>query len=52
MPSAKWRGGAHWRVQFDLDVQGTEPVELRLFLRVKSETLTETWAYQYHPFNT
>ena len=44
--------GAHWRVQFDLDVQGTEPVELRCFLRFKGRALTETWAYQYHPFTT
>jgi glucans biosynthesis protein len=43
---------SHWRIQFDLDVQGTEPVELRLFLRFKGETLSETWAYQYHPFKT
>jgi glucans biosynthesis protein len=42
----------HWRVQFDLDVQGTEPVELRCFLKFKDQTLTETWAYQYHPFTT
>jgi glucans biosynthesis protein len=42
----------HWRVQFDLDVQGVEPVELRLFLRFKGDALTETWTYQYHPFNT
>jgi glucans biosynthesis protein len=39
----------HWRAQFDLTVQGTEPVEMRLFLRNGRETLSETWAYQYHP---
>ncbi len=43
---------ALWRVQFDLDAQGTEPVELRCFLRFAGEALTETWAYQYHPFTT
>ena len=42
----------HWRTQFDLDVQGTDPVEMRCFLRYRGETLTETWAYQYHPFTT
>ena len=42
----------HWRVQFDLDVQGPEPVEMRCFLRFKGQTLTETWAFQYQPFAT
>ena len=27
----------------------TEPVEMRLFLRSKDETLSETWLYQYFP---
>ena len=41
----------HWRAQFDLaDVQGPEPVELRLQLTVHGDVATETWAYQYHPF--
>jgi glucans biosynthesis protein len=40
----------HWRAQFDLTVPGTEPVEMRLYLRNGNETLSETWAYQYHPF--
>lgn len=39
----------HWRAQFDFTVEGKEPVEMRLYLRNKDETLTETWAYQYHP---
>ena len=39
----------HWRAQFDLTVDGTEPVELRCFLRTGSIVLTETWLYQYHP---
>jgi glucans biosynthesis protein len=44
---------SHWRVQFDLDVDVEGgPVELRCFMRFKGETLTETWAYQYHPFVT
>jgi glucans biosynthesis protein len=25
-------------------------VDLRLYLRNGSETLSETWLYQYHPF--
>ena len=40
----------HWRAQFDLIVEGTDPVELRGFLKSGSETLTETWMFQYHPF--
>jgi glucans biosynthesis protein len=41
----------HWRAQFDFTVGGgTEPVEMRLFLRSGEKILSETWAYQYHPF--
>lgn len=41
----------HWRVQFDLlDVQGPEPAELRLQLTVGGKVVSETWNYQYHPF--
>jgi periplasmic glucans biosynthesis protein len=40
----------HWRIEFDLAVQGTEPVEMRCFLRSGGTILSETWAYQYHPF--
>lgn len=42
----------HWRAQFDLTVDGDEPVELRLFLRDKGAALSETWLFQYHPFKT
>jgi glucans biosynthesis protein len=40
----------HWRAQFDLTTEGTDPVEMRLFLRNGDEVLSETWLYQYHPF--
>jgi glucans biosynthesis protein len=40
----------HWRAQFDLTVKGADPVEMRLYLRNGAATLSETWAYQYHPF--
>jgi len=40
----------HWRAQFDLIVDGTDPVELRAFLKSGDQTLTETWLFQYHPF--
>ncbi|MEE1612843.1 glucan biosynthesis protein [Microvirga sp. CF3016] len=39
----------HWRTQFDLTVTGTEPVEMRGYLRNENEVLSETWLYQYHP---
>jgi periplasmic glucans biosynthesis protein len=39
----------HWRAQFDLAVTGSEPVEMRCYLRSGGEVLTETWLYQYHP---
>lgn len=40
----------HWRAQFDLTVDGKDPVDIRLFLRLNGKTLSETWLYQYHPF--
>ena len=42
----------HWRAEFDLVVDGHDPVEMRLFLRTPGQVLTETWLYQYHPFHT
>jgi periplasmic glucans biosynthesis protein len=39
----------HWRTQFDLATTGSEPVDMRLFLRVGDQIMTETWLYQYHP---
>lgn len=38
-----------WRALFDLEVQGQEPVELRLYLRAGEQVLSETWLYQHHP---
>jgi periplasmic glucans biosynthesis protein len=43
-------GTRSWRAFFDLYVEGSEPVELRCFLRLGPRTLTETWLYQYIPF--
>jgi glucans biosynthesis protein len=40
----------HWRTQFDLVVGGSDPVELRCFLKVGDAAATETWLFQYHPF--
>ena len=41
-----------WRAEFDLVVDGHDPVEMRLFLKAGDQVLTETWLYQYHPFPT
>ena len=38
----------HWRAVFDLKAGPGDPVELRLFLRLRGQVLTETWAYQWH----
>ncbi|WP_427902088.1 glucan biosynthesis protein [Marinobacter goseongensis] len=39
-----------YRAMFDLVPDDTaEPVELRLFLRLGAQALTETWLYQYSP---
>lgn len=39
-----------WRAQFDLTVEGNDPVEMRCFLRGGDQVLTETWLFQYLPF--
>jgi glucans biosynthesis protein len=39
----------HWRAQFDFTTEGTEPVDMRLFMKTGDQTLTETWLYQYQP---
>jgi glucans biosynthesis protein len=38
-----------WRAVFDLAAGGSEPIELRLYLRLGNRPLTETWLYQYLP---
>ncbi len=38
----------HWRAVFDLKASSGDPIELRMFMRLKGQVLTETWAYQYH----
>jgi glucans biosynthesis protein len=42
-------GTKRWRVQFDLNYAGNDPVELRCFLKRGTQTLTETWLYQFEP---
>ncbi len=38
-----------WRAFFDIYGKGTEPVDLRAFLRRGDTALSETWIYQYFP---
>jgi glucans biosynthesis protein len=42
----------HWRALFDLTAEGGDPVEMRLYLKAGDKVLTETWLYQYRPFDT
>lgn len=43
--------GHHWRAMFDLklDDDSVQPVDLRLYLRLGTQALTETWIYQWTP---
>ena len=38
-----------WRATFDMKAEGTDPVELRCYLKRGDGVLTETWLYQYFP---
>lgn len=38
-----------WRAIFDLIPDGTDPVELRLYIQGNGDALTETWLYQFRP---
>ena len=40
-----------WRAFFDLAATGSQPVDMRAFLRLGGRALTETWIYQYFPEN-
>ena len=42
---------AGWRAMFDLKLtdDSIEPINLRLFLALNGQPLTETWIYQYTP---
>jgi len=42
-------GTKRWRAFVDVAAAGTEPVDIRLFLRLGEKTLTETWLWQYIP---
>jgi glucans biosynthesis protein len=38
-----------FRALFDLKVTGSDPVDLRLFMKIGDEALTETWISQFFP---
>jgi periplasmic glucans biosynthesis protein len=42
-------GTDRWRAFFDLTVDGSAPVDLRLYLKLGAKTLSETWLYQFYP---
>jgi len=42
-------GTDRWRALFDLQVEGAQPVDLRMYLKLGNRTLSETWLYQYFP---
>jgi glucans biosynthesis protein len=42
-------GTGKWRALFDLSADGKDPIDLRCYLRLGDETLTETWIYQFLP---
>ena len=42
-------GTDRWRALFDLQVEGTQPIDLRMYLKLGNKTLSETWLYQYFP---
>lgn len=39
----------HWRLFFDLTVDGDEPVDMRVFLKQGGTLLSETWLYLFEP---
>jgi len=47
--TAPGAGTRRWRAIFDLEAEGDAPVELRLYLALGGEPLSETWLYQYRP---
>ena len=38
-----------WRALFDIEAKGSEPVDIRVFLRQGERALTETWVFQFFP---
>ena len=38
------------RIKDLADVEGTDPVEVKLQLKLDGKIASETWMFQYHPF--
>jgi glucans biosynthesis protein len=38
-----------WRAFFDIAFEGKEPLDMRCYLKLGDETLSETWLYQFYP---
>lgn len=38
-----------WRLVFDVEPDGAKPVEMRAFLRLRGDPLTETWTQRWQP---
>lgn len=41
--------GSGWRATLDFIPDGAEAIDVRLFLRLYDEVLTETWTYRWTP---
>jgi glucans biosynthesis protein len=42
-------GTDRWRALFDVVAVGKDPINLRCYLRLGDQTLSETWLYEYFP---
>jgi glucans biosynthesis protein len=43
-------GTKRWRAFFDIEAENLNPVDIRAYLRLGDQALTETWLYQYLPY--
>ena len=42
-------GTQRWRGSFDIELESGEPIDIRAYLRLGDQALTETWLYQFIP---
>jgi glucans biosynthesis protein len=42
-------GTNRWRAFFDVSAEGSDPLNLRCYLKLGNKTLSETWLYQFFP---
>jgi len=42
-------GTQRWRGNFDIELEDGEPLDLRAYLRLNDQALSETWLYQFIP---